>query len=413
MHSEILQRFLEQGLLDLGEGTDKFGYLMAAAEDLATNFRENRQSLIRGSLILLGGELDDKEPTLELCKVAITKHWQTYRSRFPSNTTQLFRATLLQALAQITEQESDCSAAAIIFYSTNGLLPYLATEREDSIFREFLLTLGKKVEAEATRTWASPRALPVPNIKYADTALPALGLDTKALKEALKNATGPAGGAGANPNWPSSNSADWLEHFGQGSANAIAVAVGGVLKDLVPRIVAQGRSDNGIALEGLKDILVGVTSNNLRADMLYWKEALFSSNRKLSYRTISPDGTLYWAARELHALVPQFHPQSAEFFLRETVRTALGDAEAQKELTLEQFCKGLAKDSESIGFTHKIAPEQRLTLLEAAEGSATKDLNVKPASLRTGVPPAAKIPREEIAVWLFRDLQAWRLAGGE
>src|SRR5216684_9090277 len=101
MQSDILQKFLDQGLLDLGEGTEKFGYLKAAAEDLAKKLQENRRSLVSGSSVLLGGELGENEPILNLCKDAITTHWPTYRSRFPSNTNQLFRATLLQAIAGI------------------------------------------------------------------------------------------------------------------------------------------------------------------------------------------------------------------------------------------------------------------------------------------------------------------------
>jgi len=414
MQSDILQKFLNQGLLDLGEGTDKFDYLKAAAGDLAKRFIEDRRSLIRGSSLLLGGELGETEPILELCKDAITTHWPTYRSRFPSKTTQLFRATLLQAIARITDEATDRSYAAIVFYTTCGALPYLATEREDAIFREFLLSLGEGVEAEAASIWALPRSLPLPNIKYDDEGASAIpGIDANVLKEALKSAAGPSGLAGANPNWPSSNTPEWLEHFGQGSASAIAAAVAAVLKNIVPKIVAQSRSDNGTAIGAIKDMFAGVTSDNLRADILYWKEALFSPIRRVSYRQISPDSAVYWAARDLHCRVPRFHPQSVECFLRETIRAALGDTEAKTELTLEQFCNGVAQDSESISNTRDVALGQRLTLLEAVEGSATKRLDAHAASVQTGIPAQTVVPRDELAVWLFRDFQVWRLAGGE
>jgi len=412
MQIDILQKFLDQGLLDLGEDPEKFNYLKAAAGDVAKKLQENRQSMISGSSVLLGGELADNEPILELCKDAITAHWPTYRSRFSSSTTQLFRAILLQAIAQITEQDSDHSFAAIIFYTTGGMLSYLTTEKEEAIFREFLLDLGAGVEAEAALVWAASKDVPLPNIKYETGPATIPVIDAKTLKEAIKNAAGPSGGTGANPEWPSANTPTWLEHFGQGTATALAAAVAAVLKDLVPTIVAKTRSDNGTAVEALKGALTNGAGDNLRADILYWKESLYSSGRKVSYRQLSADGAVYWLARDLHARVPAFHPHSVEFFLRETVRAAIGDKEAKKKLTSEQFCAAIVQDSELIELTRDLVPGQRLTLLEAVQGAAAKRVDAHAASAQTGIPAQIAIPRDEIAVLLFRDFQARRLAGG-
>ena len=69
----------------------------------------------------------------------------------------------------------------------------------------------------------------------------------------------------------------------------------------------------------MSENLVGVAADNMRAEVLYWKEALFSPSKKVSYRQLSPDGAVYWAAQDLHLRVPRFHPLSIEFFLRERV----------------------------------------------------------------------------------------------
>jgi GTPase-associated system helical domain len=407
MQSDILQKFLDQGLIDLGEGTDKFSYLSAAAEDVAKQLKEDRRKLIRASSLLVGGELGESDSILVLCREAIKLQWPTYRSRFPSDTKELFRAILLQAIAHIVEGDSDCSYAAIVLYTARGPLQYVGREREGPIFREFLSTLDEKVAREATRIWASPRIVALPSVKYGDVAAQTVGIDTKALKEGLKNSAGPSGVTGANPEWPSSNTAEWLEHFGQGAANSIATAVSAVLK----KIIAQGRSDNEAALVAIKDMVNGVNSGNIRAEILYWKEALYSSARKRSYRRIAVDSAAYWAASDLHDRVPNFHPERVEFFLRETVRASFGDAEAEKALTIEQFCNGIAQETESITCTDDPSTNQRLTLLQAAQGAGTKRLNARTASVQTGIPAKTAIPREELAVWLFRDFQASRLAG--
>jgi hypothetical protein len=414
MQSDVLQKFLDKGLLDLGEDRERFGYVKSAAEDLAKKLLENRRDLIAASSVVMGGEISEDEPIINLCKEAVTTHWQTYGSRFPSKPIQLFRATLLQALALITNRDSDTSNIGVIYYTTCGLLPYIATKPEDDIFREFLTGLGQKVEDQAATIWALPRNSESPKIQYGDgVKAAAAATDTKTLKDALKNAIGPAGGNGANPNWPSSNSADWLEHYSAGSASAIAAAIGLAVKDVLPKIVGQSRSDIQVAIDRLNDKLVHVGAENLRADILYWKEALFSPSKKVTYRQLSHDGTIYWAAQDLHLRVPHFHPLSVEFFLRETVRSAIGDKEAKKKLTLEQFSAGATSDVQSaLSMTTEFHGNQRLTPLQAVQASIAKKLDPHDASVQTGMAPETTIQRDEIAVLLFRDFQAGRLAGG-
>ena len=414
MQTDILQKFLDKGLLDLGEDRERFGYVKSAAEDLAKKLLENRRDLVTASSVVMGGEISEDEPMIKLCKEAITTHWQTYGSRFPSKTIQLFRAILLQAIALITEQDSDNSNTGIIYYTTCGVLPYVATKREDEIFREFLSGLAQKVEDQAAAVWALPRNSEPPKIKYGDAMPSAAAVDAKVLKEALKNAIGPAGGNGANPNWPSSNATEWLEHYGVGSADAISAAIASVIKDVVPKIVTQSRNDTLAGVKTMNDTLVGVAADNLRADILYWKEALFSPSKKVSYRQLSHDGMIYWAAQDLHLRVPRFHPLSVEFFLRETIRSAIGDKEAKKKLTLEQFSAGVAADIEprSLPTACDVHAGQRLTPLEAVLRSAAKKMDAHEASVQTGIPPQTAIQRDEIAVLLFRDFQVMRLAGG-
>ena len=413
MQIDILQKFLDKGLLDLGEDRERFGYVKSAAEDLAKKLLENRQDLVAASSVVMGGEISEDEPIIRMCKEAMTTHWQTYASRFPSKAIQLFRATLLQAIALITEQDSDTSNTGIIYYTTCGLLPYVATKREDEIFRKFLASLAQKVEDEAATVWALSRNSECPKIQYSDGVPAAAAIDAKTLKEALKNAIGPAGGSGANPQWPSSNAGEWLEHYGGGSATAISVAITSAIKDVVLKLVAQSRSDALAAVKAMNDKSVGVAADNLRADILYWKEALFSSSKNVSYRQLSHDGMIYWAAQDLHQRVPRFHPLSVEFFLRETVRSAIGDREAKKRLTLEQFSAGAAADVESaLSTPSDIDISQRLTPLQAVHASVAKKLDAHEASVRTGIPPQTAIQRDEMAVLLFRDFQVRRLAGG-
>jgi hypothetical protein len=411
MNNDLLQKFLDNGLLDLGEDREKFNYIQSAAQDLGQKLLENRQQLAAASSIVLGGELPDDDSILLLCKEAITKHWPTYGSRFPGKPIQLFRATLLQALASIVEPESDASNAGVIYYTTCGLMPYFVTGNNDGIFREFLNELAQRVEDQAAKSWTSPGSLDAQNIQYEEGVPTVPAVDAKAFKELLKNAIGPAGGTAANPNWPSSNAPDWLEHYGAGSAAAIGQAITNVVSTVIPKIIAKSRSDSQATVKAYFDRRGA--ADHYRADLLYWKEALYSPSKKDSYRQLSSDGAVYWAARDLHARVPHFHPISVEYFLRETVRSAVGEKEIKKKLTFEQFIAAAIVDIEAKDVTSSGLDENRLTPLQAIEAVAAKKLEASAAANRVGIPAQSAIQRDEIAMLLFRDFQARRLAGGK
>jgi hypothetical protein len=154
------------------------------------------------------------------------------------------------------------------------------------------------------------------------------------------------------------------------------------------------------------------SGDNLRPQLLYWKEALYSPSKKLSYRQLSPDVATYWAAYDLYKLLPPYHPHSAEFFLREALRAALGDAAPKQKCTLLQFCSALRHELMPGSLWPNAVSDERLTLLDAIHGVAGSHIGVETVPQRTGVPAEAHVPREELAVWVFRDLQAQHLASG-
>lgn len=405
MQTDVLQKFLDQRLLDLGEDPKRFDDLEKAAEEVAKSLRANLHLLANGAALLLGN-VDDDEPVLDLCREAITTNWPTYGSRFPSSPTQLFRAVLLEAIARVTKS-SDPLFAAIVSYSTQGLASYVVSAREESIFRNFLSDLAQLVETEAARIWGLPRFTSSNFANDGDPEVP--DIDLKALKQALKNAAGVSGATGANPQWPGSNSAEWLEHYAEGSAAAISKAVSEVLHDLVRELEDQTTK----RIEAFKSVLDQGSSNNLRADVLYWKAALFSPSRRISYREMSEDGAVYWMAYDLHSRIPQFHPQSVEFFLREALRAAIGDRAAKKRLKLEQFGSAIRSEGAYMNLATPEDAVHRLTILEAVQRSASDQLDPHVASSNTGIPPETMISRDEIAVLLFRDFQVLRLIGVE
>jgi hypothetical protein len=407
MPAEVVQQFLDQGLLNLGEERDKFDYVANAAAELAETLRDDRRLVFRSASLLMASGSLAPEPLVNLCAEAIKKQWPTYQSRFPGEPRELFRATLLEALHQVASSE-DTSYAAIIFYAASSLLPYVTPAREEELFRRMIVQLGGRVEAQAAVYWVPPTLgeLDEPSFGKGTVALPAVNV--KPLLEGLKGAAGPATGiAGANPQWPSANSQEWLEHFAKTSAEAIGAIVAAAIKDAATKLISQARADAVLAVRGLGSALSGNQFEHRRADLLYWKESLYSPSRRTGYRSMQDDEAAYRMAVDLHAQVPALHPHSVEYFLRETLRDALGDGRATGLRNLGSFCEALKRGDELA--RGNLNPDERLLLVEAIGGAAGHGLPIGDLLRRVGVDAEREVALEELAVWVFRDLQVRRL----
>lgn len=407
----ILQGFLDARLLDLGEEPERLVWVKQAADDLAEKLKLDRRALLRSASLLL----DDRpgnEPIFHLCEEAVKTHWPTYRSRFSNKPNQLFKAVLIQAVATVAAQP-DSSYMAIVFYAARSPSQYKLTGKDKNILSSFLGSLGERLEAEATRKWTQANVA-LSDAAQSSSAIKVSALDKKALVVAFKGAAGPAEGVkGANPQWPG-NSPEWLAHFSQAAAEAIDTGLTAVLQDLAAKIVTKAKDDSAKLASMLESALRQTDSgDNLKAKLLYWKEALYSATKKTSYRRLSADAATYWAAHDLQQQLPLYHPTSVEFFLGEGLRMALGDAAVCEEATLQQFSSAL-RDELAPGalWPTAVANSERLTLLEAVHGVAGGHIRPEDVAQRTGIPADTRVPREELTVWLLRDLQAHRLAGG-
>lgn len=407
MPSDILQQFLDKGLLDVGDDNEKFSHVEKAAEELAKSLKKNRRALLRSTSLLFSEQLPEADPVVALCEAAVKKQWPPYRSRFQNNPSELFRATLLQAVAHVTK-DSDPTFAGIVFYSGSSLLPYQGSGPSEPLFRHFYEQLGQRIEAQAEGAWTTAGDSDVkPVFEKSPVSVPSA--NSSELAELLKDAAGPAGGDNPNPQWPSSNSAQWLTHYGTYTAEAINWALEVVLEDLTGKLIGQFRSD----IEKVAQSKAQGSGEDHRVDLLYWKETLYSPSQKTSYRDMLPDAATYWMAYDLHCRVPNIHPHSLEFFLRETLRQALKPELAEEAVSPAGFASVIANALGQRSNEALLPAEETLPLLDfigsVADGQrATDDIH-----RLVGITSDELIPRVDFLVWLFRDFQARRLAGGK
>ena len=70
----ILQAFLDTGLLKMVDEDEKFKYLQDAANDLAEKSARNRTDVIKATLVSLDAEVPSSEPELERVESALKRH---------------------------------------------------------------------------------------------------------------------------------------------------------------------------------------------------------------------------------------------------------------------------------------------------------------------------------------------------
>lgn len=394
MTSDILQKFLDEQLLSLGEENDKFEFLTKASAELSDRLRGDRPALVAATSTLLGGEMPQTDSTFILCDAALKKAWPTYRGRFVSDVDMLFRAALLQGISNLVA-DKDNGYAAIVYYTATGLLPYLSTHKEGGIFKELYNYCAQRVERDANLVW-SPDPAPV-DLDGVKKSMPAV--DVEGLVKQLIRVGTPAANGGDNPHALASSPVEWMNHFGKGAAEGIRALLQGTYKDLVWETLRRVE----------ETVTARAESARLRSNVLYWKTALYHSDSQKSFREMKPDHAIYHMAYDLHRQVPRLHPKSVEFFLREAVCDATG-THAEKKLSLQTYCKSLAEDGVDVVRRDELKGDTRILPGRAIRLAAAKEVQPEEAVALTGLPANTTMSRVDLAIEMFRDYQVSRLA---
>ena len=416
----MLQQFLDAELLGIGDEVEKFGFLEKAVPTIVKSLKENREKLVPFTLVALDSDALDTEPAFVEVEAAVKEHWKTLRSKFKEVPRQIFRAVILEALEQLGKEDE--VASAIIWLTGSSFLSYGSIEeRALPLCRGLFAQLGDKMEEKAVNEWtlepsSKPLKLPALNVKLPDAKAVKVNVDQ--LAKEMAAAAGPQdqqGQTAENPNqfWPNS-AQHWAYQFAPRAAKGIGATIDKASKDILASLdpLEDGLSKYGSAInaavqKAIDSAVSGVVAQQRRAGLIWWKETLFSEARRRSYRGLNGSETAFLMAYDLHQNVPSFSPQSVEFLLRETVRSAIGAAQQPSDLVAVLSELGLDKNNLRLA---------ELVTADENQGRATLTKfivlflsgKVKEADLKkkTGLPANGKIEAEDLAVWIFRDLQA-------
>lgn len=377
------------------------------------------------------------EPILGEAEAAIKAHWKAYRNKFPDKPRQIIRAVLLEALS-LTVRTQDPIASAIVWLTGSSLLPWIPLGSEEKVLQNFLMPLGEAAEKQSVKEWTTNQSreqsveFPEFNSQVEVSKQFETSVDEAVLAKHLMAAAGPsdaqgqATGPNPNPHWPQNNPGHWVTGFGSRAAKGIKETVDKANAGVVANVNESLKEVPGILsdfAEAMRATLINVLEQTSRQDtiserktnLLWWKETLYSPSLRISYRRLEPSTAVLCMAYDLVEQAPGLSPQSVEFLLREVMRASFG-SDASEALSLADFCSLLKKDQKVIPIREALGNENntpgRTSLLSFVSSFIRGLVNVEDLKDRVGISMDMTVPHDEIAVWLYRDLRARRLANG-
>jgi hypothetical protein len=154
-------------------------------------------------------------------------------------------------------------------------------------------------------------------------------------------------------------------------------------------------------------------SLNLRNNVMWWKQALYSKKLNTGYRTLPPVNIALTMAIDLSESLPAICPCSVNFLLQEALRDVIGE-EIETEITisslLEQFVDKAEQTKEQFTLHDDYRGDCRKSFASCILQIISGDMEVSEVNRFTNIDLDANISLGKLAVWLFHDLQAYKLS---
>src|SRR5579884_1378575 len=426
----VLLKFLENGLVNVGGDDVKLEKLSATSSDLATFLKNAPEKTASFALIAFDPEAPVNDPVVADTLEALKKRWLTYGNTFPTAPIAVVRAMLLDAIVQAAEEDE---RVAVVFAAcARNVLPYIEAGSERAIWADVVRENERRVDARAEAEWLTPSTVNVEKLKLSKP--PAVKINTgkaKVDKELLLNkifaASGPhkpdgtSSGPSPNPYWPNAGQ-QWSLQFAPKLTAALAEtidAVGAAGKvealDFSAPLDHFSVEVSDYSAQLLKVFGAATAGLQRRTNLLWWKEALFSSSAQTSYRNLTPTVAAATMALDLYLQLPTLSPVSVAAFLQEAVRslpqTSTSSSHTLHHLFAEARSHNELRELRRVAGAVVSAPEGRGFLLSliAHTDAATEISNSKFREL-VGVPADTSLNLPEWSTWLFRELQAARAA---
>ncbi|KJS35248.1 MAG: hypothetical protein VR70_16245 [Rhodospirillaceae bacterium BRH_c57] len=421
MSEEILLQFLEIGVVNVGSDDSKLEKLRDTAKDLAASLKKAPAKTVRWTLVAVDPEVSADDPVISDTWATLKKNWATVANSYQSIPISLLRATLLDALVQAAS--TDEAIAVAFTNSARNMLPHMPLGSEGPVWLKAIEQIEDLVDARAEAEWMTPELIKLASMHYeapADISIGGKTLVTNrdVLKSQILAAAGP-NGDDPNPYVASQQFQSWSKEFGTRMTTAVADSIDAVAKankiapvDLSPPLQQLASTVEDYVSEALKAFSGATAGLQRRTNLLWWKEALYSSSTRTSYRAMDPFTAASVMALDLFVQVPIFSPASVSAFLNEAI-LLLPKASSSDALDLPVIVEGLLRDPLTASLreaAQKLEPswEGRGPLLAILGHLSHETLGGLSFRKATGFDNQVRMRPDVWGAHIFRELQAAR-----
>ena len=414
--STILQQYVDNDIFTL-RSDDDFSKLKEAANSLSKSEFKKKSKLPSYILTAFDPNINSDDPGLEKTKELVTKQSPTVLSQSGDTPRTILRAVILEAL--YTKAKNNIEYARILWLTASSVIEHYVTDSEKDILYSILEEFGEAVEREAVEKWSSVNEVNTSTIEKPNISIDEVNDIKVAIDTFKSNFLASVQYNNPNPNHTThihNNINTFTSSLRETGVNEIAHLVDKSFSSYKDSIDEISNSLEGFITEiepyfneiG-NQVVQGVEAVNNRSELLWWKESLYSRSTKSSYRGLDNINFIpVVMAFDLYDMVNQIYPVSIDYFLRETLLKLIPSD--HEEISINDFTtlfkEGFLAEyikTAKIKLEHSENRNTLLTYLNSVAQGHTSN-----SDIQLGIAPDTKFKLDDLAVWLFHDLQAYK-----
>lgn len=419
----LFDRWHENDFFGIGDDDTRRDLLLKAVAELVKIYKKAPNQVRCYALVALDAHIAEDNPLLVATYEVIKKHWAGAGGKFKGTMPrQTVRGIILSALYERAAE--DLTALKALYYTASGYYHFADFGSEQPAINLLLEKFGDELEAQAIKEWSLEQGAlttKIESFKLSGFKLGSAKVDNDKLQTAMTSAVQPLQIHTGYNNGLQQPQGSWYDDFGTKSSAGITSAV-------ETAFASFGKSISTESLEAEVNKFFGSVSKAItesltkshqslkaverRSQLLWWKETLYSTTLRQSYRDL--DAALLPAvmAVELVKLLPDTILVSVDFLLTDTYRAVVGGKPEPQ--TLSELVASFAAEKNRVAL-RKALPEELTVCTERTTLTAflTQVLHQRatPDQLqaRTGLRPDHPAAPDQLAVILLHDLLTDRL----
>ncbi|OON69968.1 GTPase-associated system all-helical protein GASH [Hymenobacter sp. CRA2] len=416
----LFDRWHENDFFGIGDDDARRDQLLKAVADLGKIFKKTPSQIRCYTLVALDAHIAEDNALLAATYELIKKHWPGAGGRFKGTMPrQTVRGVMLSALYERASE--DLTALKVLYYTASGYYPFTDFGAEKPVIDLLLEEFGSKLETQAIAEWSLDQAGFTPHIeKFQFSLSPAeVAVDKTQLEVLLKEAIH---SLQLQDKYGTIRPQDEEgTAFGSKSAAAIGNAIEVAIKSSGKSLsTASFEAELNSFLDSVSKVITDTLTKSQqamkaverRSQLLWWKETLYSTTLRRSYRDLDVALLPAVMAVELAKLVPNTIPVSVDYLLTDTYRAVVSGKPAPQ--TLAELVAPFATAEHRTALRQALPQEmtacdERTTLTAFLTQVLHQRATPEQLQVRTGLRPDHPAAPDQLAVILLHDLLTDRL----